>query len=147
MKVILTQDVKSVGKKGDIVDVKEGYGRNFLIPRGLAVAADDGSVRRLEHEKAVEKTKKDREREEAEETKKRLEAITLTVRAKTGDKGRLFGSITAGDLAAEIEKHGIEVDRRKIDLAEPIKALGTYTLTVKVQPGVTARLQVVVESI
>lgn len=146
MKVILTQDVKSLGKKGDIVEVKEGYGRNFLIPRGLAVAADDSSLRRLKHEKTVQKNKEAREREEAEQIKAQLEQLTLTLRVKTGDKGRLFGSITASDIAAELGKQGIEIDRRKIELDEPIKSLGNYTLTVRVYPGVTAQLKVVVEA-
>lgn len=146
MKVILTQDVKSIGKKGEVVEVKEGYGRNFLIPRGLAVAADDGSLRRLKHEQSVEKSKKQREREEAEATKARIEALNLTMRVKTGEKGRLFGSITASDVAAEVEKHGITVDRRKIELDEPIKTLGNYTLAVRVYPGVTAQLKVVIEA-
>lgn len=147
MKVILTQDVKSLGKKGDVVEVKEGYGRNFLIPRGLAVAADDGSLRRLKHEKAVQKGKEAREREEAEQVKAQLEETTVTIRVKTGEKGRLFGSITASDVAAEIAKQGIEIDRRKIELEEPIKNLGNYTLTVRVYPGVTAQLKVVIEAL
>lgn len=147
MKVILTQDVKKIGKKGDVVEVKEGYGRNFLIPRGLAVPADGGSLRKLEHEQAVAKSKKAREHEEALQTKERLEALTVKIQAKTGDKGRLFGSITAADLAAEVEKQGIAIDRRKIELAEPIKSLGNYTVTVKVYPGVTAELKVVVEAV
>lgn len=147
MKVILTQDVKSLGKKGDVVGVKEGYGRNFLIPRGLAVAADDGSLRRLKHEKAVQKGKEAREREEAEQVKAQLEKTTVTIRVKTGEKGRLFGSITASDVAAEIAKQGIEIDRRKIELEEPIKNLGNYTLTVRVYPGVTAQLKVVIEAL
>lgn len=147
MRVILTQDVKSLGKKGDVVEVKEGYGRNFLIPRGLAVAADDGSLRRLKHEKAVQKGKEVREREEAEQVKAQLEKTTVTIRVKTGEKGRLFGSITASDVAAEIAKQGIEIDRRKIELEEPIKNLGNYTLTVRVYPGVTAQLKVVVEAL
>lgn len=146
MKVILTQDVKSLGKKGDIVEVKEGYGRNFLFPRGLAVPADQGSLRRLKHEKAVEQTKKEREREEAVATKERLEALTLTLSAKTGEQGRLFGSITAGDIAEALEKEGIAIDRRKIALDEPIKNLGHYTVTVRVYPGVTANLKVAVEA-
>ncbi|NLN27966.1 MAG: 50S ribosomal protein L9 [Firmicutes bacterium] len=146
MKVILTQDVKSLGKKGDVVEVKEGYGRNFLIPRGLAVAADEGNLRRLKHEQAVQKSKEAREREEAEQVKAQLEQLTVTLRVKTGEKGRLFGSITAGDVADELAKHGIEIDRRKIELDEPIKSLGAYTVTVRVYPGVTAQLKVVVEA-
>lgn len=146
MKVILTQDVKNIGKKGEVVEVKEGYGRNFLIPRGLAVSADAGSLRQLKHEKAVEASKKERELEEAEELKAKVDALTITLRVKTGEKGRLFGSITAGDLADAVKKQGLTIDRRKIDLAEPIKALGNYTFAVRVHPGVIAQLKVVVES-
>lgn len=146
MKVILTQDVKSIGKKGEVVEVKEGYGRNFLIPRGLAVAADEGSLRRLKHERAVEATKKERELEEAEELKQKLDALTITLRVKTGEKGRLFGSITAADVADAVEKQGITIDRRRIDMAEPIKSLGNYTFAVRVHKGVIAQLKVVVES-
>lgn len=147
MKVILTQDVKNVGKKGQVVEVKEGYGRNYLIPRGLAVPADEGSLRKLQHEQAAAASKKAREHEEALRTKERLESLTLVIKAKSGEKGRLFGSITAADVAAEIEKHGISIDRRKIELEEPIKSLGTYDIAVKVYPGVTARLKVAVEAL
>lgn len=146
--MILQQDVKKLGKKGEVIDVAEGYGRNFLIPRGLAVLADDGQMRQLRHENRVASTKKERERAEAEQLKAMLESLTVDIAAKTGDKGRLFGSITAGDIADAIEKAtGVAVDRRKVDLADPIKALGTYTVPLKVYAGITANLKVEVKSV
>lgn len=146
MKVILKQDVKNIGQKGDVVEVKEGYGRNFLIPRGLAVPADDGGLRRLKHEKAAAKSRQQREIEEANEIKDKLDELTVTLQVKTGETGRLFGSITAGDLADAVKEKGITIDRRKIDIGEPIKSLGNYTFPVRVHPGVIAQLKVVVEA-
>lgn len=146
MKVILLQDVAKIGKQGDIVNVKDGYARNFLIPRGLAVVADEGNLKRLKHEQGVAASKQERERQEAEELKERLESMTVTLKVKTGEKGRLFGSITSADIAEAAEKQGITIDRRKIELPEPIKTLGNYVVTVRVYPGITAQLKIAVES-
>ncbi len=143
MKVILQQDVKKLGKKGDLVEVSEGYARNYLVPRGLAIEANDAALKSLKHERSVAKQRAERELEEAKERAAKLEALTIKIGAKTGGAGRLFGSVTAGDIADAVQtSSGMEVDKRRIDLKEPIKALGTYKVGVQVHPGVTAQLTV-----
>jgi large subunit ribosomal protein L9 len=146
MRVILLQDVKKIGQKGQIVNVKDGYGRNFLIPRGLAVEADEGSMRQLQHQQNVIQEKKDRQMSEAQRIKEKLEDIQVIIEAKTGEKGRLFGSINAGDIAEAIEKSArVEVDKRKIELDEPIKNLGEYQVSIRLYTGITAQVRVVVK--
>lgn len=143
MKVILQQDVKKLGNKGDLIDVSEGYARNYLVPRGLAIEANEANLKSLKHEKSVAKQKEEREREEARGRAAKLESLTIKISAKTGDSGRLFGSVTAGDIADAVKSSsGMEVDKRRIDLKEPIKALGTYRVSVQVHPGITAQLTV-----
>lgn len=130
VKVILQKDVKNLGKKGAIVEVAEGYGRNFLIPRGLAVEASAGNVRQIEQLKKVEEAKSARELEQAQELGKKLAGKTLQIKAKVGGAGKLFGSITNQELADRIkEQFAVDIDRRKIDLKEPIKSLGSYSVT------------------
>ena len=147
MEVILKQDVKSLGKQGDRVKVAEGYARNFLIPRGLAVEATKGNIKSLQHQKKMDQERASRERAEAEKMKAVQEDLDLEIRARSGEGGRLFGSVTSGDLADAIKKAaGIEVDKRKLELEEPIKAVGSYSGKVKLLPGVTANLGVKVES-
>lgn len=143
MKVILQSDVKKLGKKGDLVDVAEGYARNFLIPRGLAVAATASNLKSLEAQKSQEEAKAKREEAEAKELAGRLGGLTLTIKAKTGESNRLFGSVTTGDIADELKSvHDIVVDKRKIELEEPIKALGVYQVPIRLHPGVTGTLKV-----
>lgn len=148
MKVILLQDVKKLGSKGDVVEVSDGYGRNYLIPRGLAVAADASNVRQLKHEQKVEQRKEARELQEAKELKRQLEELSVTLDVKSGDKGRLFGSVTTGDIAEAVKKStNIKLDRRKIELPDPIKSVGEYSIAVRVYPEVTAQLKVVVRAV
>ncbi len=148
MKVILLEDVKKLGSKGDIVEVSDGYGRNFLIPRGLAVAADASNLKQLQHDKKVEQRKEARELQEAQELKRRLESMSFTLDVKSGDKGRLFGSITSGDIAEAVKKQAdVEIDRRKIELPDPIKSVGDYSVSVRLHPKVTAQLKVVVRAV
>lgn len=148
MKVILLENVKKLGSKGDIVEVSDGYGRNFLIPRGLAVAADASNLKQLQHEKKVVERREARELQEAQELKRRLESMSFTLEVKSGEKGRLFGSITAGDIAEAVKKQAdVELDRRKIDLSDPIKSVGKYAISVRIHPGVTAKLKVVVQAV
>lgn len=143
MKVILQSDVKKLGKKGDLVEVAEGYARNFLFPRGLAVEANASNLRSLQNEKSQAKARQQRELEEARRQAEQLESLTLSIARKTGEGGRLFGSVTAGDIAEAVQKaSGIDLDKRKIELDEPIKALGTYKVSVRVHPGVNADLKV-----
>jgi len=142
MKVIFLKDVKGQGKKGEIKEVAEGYANNYLIPRGLAVRADQGAIRQQEHHKAAEARRKEQEREEAKELARKLEAITLTVKSKAGEGGRLFGSITSKHIADELEKLGFKVDKRKIELEEPIRSLGVVRVPIRLHPEVTVSLAV-----
>ena len=142
MKVILTQDVKGQGKKGELVNVSDGYARNFLFPRKLAVEADAQAMNELKNREEAAKYHKDMEKKAAEEAAAKLQGKTVKIAAKAGQGGRLFGSITAKEVAEVIRKqYGVEVDRRKIDMAD-IKAFGTYTATLKLGSGVTAEVTV-----
>jgi large subunit ribosomal protein L9 len=142
MKVIFLQDVKGQGKKGEVKDVSEGYARNFLIPRGLAKEASQGNLKTLEVQKQSEERRKQKEREEAEALGKRLDAMTVVIRAKAGEGGRLFGAITSKQVAEALAKEGIEIDKRKIELEEPIRTLGVTKVPVKLHPQVRATLSV-----
>lgn len=143
MKVIFLQDVKGQGKKGEIKDVSEGYANNFLIPRKLAVRASEGNIKQLETQKRAEAKRKDQEKADAEQLAKKLETVTVTLKAKSGEGGRLFGSITSKQIAEELEKqHKIKVDKRKMDLPEPIRSLGVTVVPVKLHPEVAAQIKV-----
>jgi len=148
MKVILLQDVKKIGSKGDILDVAEGYARNFLFPRKLAVEATQGHLKDWEQKKASEVRKKTRIVEDARNLAKKIEALTIKITSKVGEGGRLFGSITSKDIADAIKsQHEIDIDKKKIELTNPIKSLGVYSVTVKLHQDVQAEFQVqVVES-
>lgn len=143
MRVILTADVKKIGRKGEVINVADGYARNYLIPRKLAVEANESNMRQLEHVQASIESKVRREEREARETAARLADVTVEVKVKTGENGRLFGSITAQDIAVALEKKGFSnIDKRRIELEEPIKTLGDYTIPVKLYQGVTAQVAV-----
>lgn len=143
MKVILQKDVKNIGKKGEVVNVAEGYARNFLFPRGLAVEATTGNLRQVAQKQQVEAAKAERELKEAQEIGARLKSQTLKVTARVGEGGRLFGSVTTQELADQLRKQfSAEIDKRKIEIKEPIKSLGTHTITVKVHPKVHVSLKV-----
>lgn len=143
MKVILLEDVKSMGKKGEVKDVAEGYGRNFLLPRKLAVEATTGNLRAIENKKDVEKAKKDRVVDDAKRLAEKIHGVTVKIGAKVGDAGRLFGSITANDIAESLnQQHKVNIDKRKILVKEPIKSLGNFKIPVKIHPQVSAELQV-----
>ena len=147
MEVILKQDVKNLGKQGDRIKVAEGYARNFLIPRGLAVEATKGNLKSLRHQQKLDEERVSRERSEAERVKAILDDLNLVIRARSGEGGRLFGSVTSGDIAAAVkEAAGIAVDKRKLELEEPIKAVGDYSVKVKLLPGVVADLNIKVEA-
>lgn len=146
VEIILREDVPNLGKIGDVVRVRPGYARNYLLPRGLAVEASRGNLRQLEHHKRVIAAKAERERKAAEAAAARLEGLTLRVRARAGEEGRLFGSVTNLDLERLLAEHGHVVDRRRIALEEPIKQLGTYPIVVHVGRGVQATVQLVVEA-
>jgi large subunit ribosomal protein L9 len=143
MKVILLSDVKNLGRKGAAVEVAEGYGRNFLIPRGLAMEATAGNLKTAAVQEEQRQRKHAQEVAEAKAFAAKLGELTVTVRAKTGGAGRLFGSVTGQDIAnAMAKQHGVKLDRRRLELKEPIKQLGTYTVTVRVHPEASADIQV-----
>ena len=146
MKVILTEDVRGTGKKGDKVTVKDGYGRNFLVPKGLAVPALEGNVKRLDSLIKNLQNKKTRELKSAEDLKAKLEEISLVIKMKAGDDGKLFGSVTHKDIAEAIKKAaGIEIDKKLIRIEEPIKMTGAYTVEVHIQQDVNAGVKIEVE--
>jgi large subunit ribosomal protein L9 len=145
MKVIFLQDVKGQGKKGQIKEVSEGYGLNFLIPRGLAKPASEGNVKTLENQKQAELRRKEQEKIDAQELAKQLEGITVVLTSKAGEGGRLFGSITNKQVAEELEKMKIKLDKRKIVMDEPIRTLGVTQVPVKLHPEVTGTLKVQVK--
>lgn len=147
MKVILTSDVKGVGKKGDVINVSDGYARNFLFPRKLAIEANESNLKVLEAQKAKEEQKRQEEIQRARELAKKLSEITVEVSVKAGENGKLFGSITSKDISDALKKqHGIEIDKKKIELDEAIKVAGVYNIEVKVYPEVSAKLKVSIKA-
>ncbi|ABB14355.1 50S ribosomal protein L9 [Carboxydothermus hydrogenoformans] len=146
MKVILLTEVKKLGKKGDVVEVAEGYGRNYLIAKGLAVEATEGKLKELQQQKEAANRRKEKELQEARSLAEKLKNIELVLYGKGGENGKLFGAITSKDIAEALEKnYQIKIDKRKLDLKENIKALGVYTVEVKLHPEVTAKLKVAVK--
>lgn len=145
MKVVLLEDVKDLGKKGDVVQVAEGYARNYLLPRHLAVPATEGKIRQIAQLQAAADRKKQQEESKAKALAARLEGLTVRVYGRAGDGGKLFGSINNKDIAdALLNEYKIEVDKKKFVLKEPIKKLGTYSLSVKLYPLVQANISVAV---
>ncbi|WP_379137700.1 50S ribosomal protein L9 [Paenibacillus sp. sgz500958] len=143
MKVIFLQDVKGQGKKGQVKEVSEGYATNFLLPRGLVRPATDGNVKTLENQAAAEKRKKDNEKEEAKKLGQKLDELTLDMKAKAGEGGRLFGAITSKQIAETLASvKGITIDKRKIELHDPIRHIGEFQVTVKLHTEVKASLKV-----
>ena len=145
MKVILTADVDKLGKSGELKEVTDGYARNFLFSRKLAVPAAGGAYRAWQHDIASREEKRKRERDDAEIAAQRISSTTLTMGVKVGEGGKLYGSITAKDIADALGRRGITVDRHKIDLEEPLKTLGTYKVAIKVFPGLTPEVTIAVE--
>jgi large subunit ribosomal protein L9 len=145
LKVILTKDVAKLGKSGEMKQVADGYATNFLIPQGLAVSAAGGAYRAWQLDVASREEKRKKEREEAEIAATRIASTTLTMGVKVGDGGKLYGSITSKDIADALARRGIDIDRHKIDLEEPLKTLGTYKVAIKVSSGMTPEVTVIVE--
>ncbi len=142
MKVILREDDKKLGKAGDIVEVKDGYAHNFLIPRNLAVRADASHMKQLEHERKILRDKSEKLLKQAKKLVEQIETASCTISVQVGEEERIFGSVTAMDIAQALDKEGVEVDKRAIQLEEPIKTLGVYTVPVKLGPEVEAKLKV-----
>ncbi len=147
MKVILTQDVKGQGKKGDMINVSDGYARNFLFPKKLATEATKSAINEMKGQKDAAAYRKQKELEEAQGIAVKIEEVTVVLNAKSGDNGKLFGSITSGEIVDVLKMtHHIVVDKKKLVLSEPIKATGDFEIPVKLYPGVTPTLKVKVES-
>ncbi|HVN24313.1 MAG TPA: 50S ribosomal protein L9 [Syntrophorhabdales bacterium] len=146
MKVILLENIDNVGKKGETHEVKEGFGRNFLIPRHLAIPATKGNLKNLQEHAKKLIDRKDRELKTAEATKQRLDEASITIKHKAGHDGKLFGSVTVKELAEAIKQAlGIEIDRKSVRLDEPIKMTGAYTIDVHLDKGISAQVKVEVE--
>lgn len=143
MKVIFQADVKGTAKKGQILEVADGYARNFLFPKKLAIEATAGNIEDVSHKKALEERRKEHQKTEALQLAEKLKGLIIEVKTKTGEGGRLFGSVTSKEIADALKKqHQIELDKRKIELKEPIKALGSFQVQVKIHHDVIANLQV-----
>jgi large subunit ribosomal protein L9 len=145
MKVILKEDVKNLGIMGSVVDVANGYGRNYLIPRNLAVEANPNNLNQIKHEKDIIEIKSKKIIRSAEDLAKQVSGIILSIEAQSGEDDKLFGSVTSMDIAEALSKQGVEIDKRKINLEEPIKRLGIYTVSVKIHHDVSANVTVEVK--
>ena len=145
MKVILTQDVKAQGKKGQLINVSDGYARNFLLPKGLAVEADANAMNDLKNKESARLHKIELEKAAANDVAKKLESVTVKITAKAGADGRIYGSVTSLDIADALDKqHSIKVDKRKIQLSDPIKTFGVHSVGVKLYTDVSGTINVVV---
>jgi large subunit ribosomal protein L9 len=145
MEVILKEDVAALGSRGDVVKVAEGYGRNFLLPRRLAIEASAGNKKVIEQMKAATVRRSAKEKAQAEELAKQFEGLSVSFQRKSGENDQLFGSVTSGDIADALVKKSFNIDRRKIQLHEPLKTLGEFVVPVKLHKEVTAHLKVVIE--
>jgi large subunit ribosomal protein L9 len=144
MEVILKEDVNKLGSRGDVVKVAEGYGRNFLLPRKLAIEATAGNKAVIVQMKAASVRRSAKEKTQAEELAKQFDGVSVSFERKAGEHEQLFGSVTSGDIADALEKKGFNLDRRKIQLHEPLKTVGEFTVPVKLHKDVTAHLKVVI---
>lgn len=142
MKVILRQDFETLGDAGKVLTVKDGYARNFLIPRGIAYEASDRALRMIEQDKLRLNAKKNREKKLAEDLKTKLDGVSVTATVQVGEEDRVFGSVTTQDIAEMLAAKGFEIDKRKIQLDEPIKALGFYEVPVKLHSDVQSTIKV-----
>ena len=142
VQVILSEDVPSVGEAGELVNVKPGFARNYLIPQGKAIVATEASKRELEHQKRVIAEKVRREVELLEGERKKIDGVVVEISAQAGEEGKLFGSVTVLQIAEKLAEQGLDIDRRRIDLADPIKAIGDHDVVVKLHRQVTATIKV-----
>ena len=146
MKLILREDVENLGRGGELVEVKPGYGRNFLLPRGLAVLANPKNVRELDHQKSVASAKAAKLKASAQAIAKRLAETPVTLKRKVGEQDKLYGSVTAIDIVEALAARGLQIDRRSIDLAEPLKTLGDFEVPVKLHSEVVGKAKVKIEA-
>jgi large subunit ribosomal protein L9 len=145
MEVILKEDVPKLGSRGDVIRVAEGYGRNYLLPHKLAIEATKANRAVVEQMKAAAVRRSAREKAGAEELSKQFDGVSVTFHRRAGEHEQLFGSVTSADIATELERKGFNVDRRKIQLHDPLKAVGEYTIPIKLHREVTTHLKVVIE--
>ena len=146
MKVVLLKDVKNIGKKDEILNVSDGYARNFLLPQKMAVEATPGALKEIERKRAAQEAREAEQLAEARRKAKELEGKTVRLAVKCGEKGRLYGSVTAAEVAEALEQqHGVQADRRKLDIGESIREIGEREITVWLHAGVTARMKLIVE--
>ena len=147
MIVILNRDVKGTGKAGDVVKVSDGYARNMLIPRGIAKEATEGNIKNLEKQKAIAAEKKAEEKAAAQARAEEINKLSVKISTKVGDSGKIFGSITSKDIAEALKaQHGMDLDKKKIQLSSPIKQTGETAVDIKLYQEVTAQLKVIVEA-
>jgi len=142
MEIILVQPVKGLGVEGDVVAVADGYARNYLVPQGIAISATKSNLKKVDEIKKKKEAKERKEKEVSEKLSEKLAQVSLTIPVKVGEDDRLFGSVTSQDICKALEKEGIEIDKRKIMLDEPIRELGVFPVNVKVHPEVTAVVKV-----
>ncbi|HYA12024.1 MAG TPA: 50S ribosomal protein L9 [Thermodesulfovibrionales bacterium] len=140
MKIILKEDIKKIGKMGQIVDVADGFARNYLVPKGLAIEANTKNIRSVEHEKKIVHERARKLKDSAQDLSSKISAMTITIKAKAGEEGKLFGSVTTMDIAEALHNEGIEIDKKRISLEEPIKRLGSYPVNIKLHPDVSVQL-------
>jgi len=145
MEVILKEDVAKLGSRGDVVKVAEGYGRNYLLPRKLAIEASAGNKAVIEQMKAAAVRRSAKEKAQAEELSKQFDGLFVNFVRRSGEHEQLFGSVTSGDIAEALEKKGFNLDRRKVQLHEPLKTLGEFTVPIKLHKDVTTHLKVLIE--
>ena len=145
MEVILKEDVAKLGSRGDVVKVAEGYGRNYLLPRKLAIEATAGNKSVIAQMKAASVRRSAKEKSQAEELAKQFEGVSLSFQRRSGEHDHLFGSVTSSDIGEALEKKGLNVDRRKIQLHEPLKSLGEFDVPIRLHKDVTTHLKVVIE--
>jgi len=147
MKVILKEDVRNIGTMGQIVDVADGYARNFLVPKGFAVDANVKNIRALEHAKKTIQEKAKKIRSQAQDLSDKIANMTIVIKAKSGEEGKLFGSVTSMDIAEQLKNEGIDIDKKKIVIEEPIKRLGSHTISIKLHSDIATQvtLQVIAE--
>jgi large subunit ribosomal protein L9 len=142
MKVILREDDKKLGQAGEVVEVKDGYAQNYLLPRNLAVRADASHMKQLDHERKMLGDRKDKQSKQARLMAEQIEKASCTISVRVGEEDKIFGSVTSIDIAETLEKEGVKIDKKYIHLEEPIKSLGVFTVPVKLAPEVEASLKV-----
>jgi large subunit ribosomal protein L9 len=145
MRIILREDVANLGKSGDLVSVRDGYGRNYLLPQGMAMVATEHNVKQIEHQKKVIAARNAKLTKDAQTVADKLGGLTLKVARQAGEGGKLFGSVSTRDIEEAAHAQGVTIDRRKVVIAEPIKLVGEYTVEVKMGRGVVGKLKVLVE--